>query len=199
MNACADNLEGVDMTPYVELQKQIIEWLFQLQKNERLKLLELARACKTRDGPWAWWVDYLRSLGLNISPDEQWYREIRFAEVLSEQIDDHNGEIVIRNLLGMPLYQYGCEYGLEGWVKQRGGGQNRLRTPYCAQPGALKVGDILVTGEHVLDSPREGGNGAVLVHLSDGDYGVWLSFPSRTALALLPRNVKVPDGLLRSA
>lgn len=54
-----------------------------------------------------------------------------------------------------------------------------------AQPRALKLGDILATGDRVLAAPRDGGNGIILLHLSGGIDGHWVGVPARIPIALL--------------
>jgi hypothetical protein len=84
---------------------------------------------------------------------------------------------------GSPLYP--CyPYDLEEHRRQYGNGTNAMRSEHCAQPGTLQVGDELITGDRVLSPPREGGNGSVLVHLTGGTEGHWISLPSRIPVAL---------------
>ena len=72
---------------------------------------------------------------------------------------------------------------------------NRLRTSRLAQPGALEVGDILATGDVVLSTPREGGNGSVMIHLTGGLDGHWISVPARIPIALLTKEDNAPEAL----
>lgn len=82
--------------------------------------------------------------------------------------------------------------------RRTGNGDNRLRTPRFAQVRALRLDDILVTGERVADVPRDGYNGSVHVKLQDGPHHfVWLVFPSRCALALLTEEDNPPPHLRR--
>jgi len=141
------------------------------------------------------WEKYIKDQGFYIPRDERWDVPRAFCETILEQIDDSGPKLKIRNLLGFPLSNCGRPYGLKEWVKERGSGQNLLRTERFCQPSVLRVDDILVTGEKVLSPPREGGNGAVLVHLSGPKNGTWLSFPSRIALALLVEGDNHPKGL----
>lgn len=188
------------MAPYVYLQQQIIDLLFRLQKNDPEKLLLLVEHCRSEKP--REWIPYLRGLGLRglglHLEYSAWRKTCNFSEIILEQIDDSDNKIRICNLLGSPLYCREKTYTLKDWVQKRGGGENLLRSDNYAQPSALKEGDVLITGERILSSPREGGNGAVFVHLSSyNEKGVWLSFPSRTALALVGcHNAPIPDGLL---
>lgn len=183
------------MTLYVQLQQQLIDLLFRLKKEEPEKLKNLVEFCRTSIVDNTILVLYLNKLGLSIVSKE-WHTETKIHELILEQINDSGDEIIIRNLLGKPLY-YIQQYDLKSWINNRGNGGNRLRNERYSQPGALEVGDILITGERVISPPREGGNGAVLVHLSGRKDGVWLSFSSRTALALIGcHNEQIPSDLI---
>lgn len=189
------------MTDYVQLQKIVIGWLFdQLGINEEI-VRRLVFVCRWEG--FVFWVEeeeFLRkTCGLVLPRGREWNIKEAFVEIVKEQVDDSGDELVIRNLLGFPLHDYGQPYDLVGWVENRGSGQNLLRTKNFAQPRALVVGDRLVTGEKVISQPRDGGNGAILVHLDDGrERGTWFSFASRTALAVLSPEDKVPEGLFES-
>ncbi|OHA93985.1 MAG: hypothetical protein A3E02_00930 [Candidatus Zambryskibacteria bacterium RIFCSPHIGHO2_12_FULL_38_34] len=188
------------MTPYVELQESVIRWLLRIQTTEEKFLKKLLQAIREPKFELPLflkeWEEPIRDLGFSIPRDEMWDVPKAFCEIILKQIDDNGPKLKIRNLLGFPLHNYGEPYGLKEWVSIRGSGHNLLRTKRFGQPRTLKVGDILVTGEKVLSPPREGGNGAVLVHLSGRKHGTWLSFPSRTALALLTEEDKPPRGLI---
>ena len=191
------------MTPYISLQESVITWLLRVRVTEEKFLREFLRVLRESDfllsSIFKEWEERIKKAGFIITRDERWDVPHSFCEIILEQVEDSGPELEIRNLLGFPLYRYGESYGLEEWVRLRGCGQNYLRTARFAQPGGLKVGDILATGEKVLSPPREGGNGAVLVHLSSGRKdGTWLSFPSRTALALLTTEDNPPEGLVES-
>lgn len=117
-----------------------------------------------------------------------------------QQIDISQGldNIKIRELLGSPLY-YRCPVDYSTYIATRGGGANPLRTEFCANPAALVIGDILASGETVCELPRDGGNGSVYVRLStdNGNHKVWLDYPARTVLALLPAaGNPTPEGLV---
>jgi hypothetical protein len=120
-----------------------------------------------------------------------WKKEI--VEIFLGQIDNTDSEPVVKNLLGMKLYGYGNTLSLEEYAKRKGSGENHLRTDRLAQPAALVAGDILADGSRVLSEPREGGNGAVLIHLTGGFGGAWISVPSRIPIALLTESDKVPE------
>lgn len=189
------------MSSLVELQVKIIAWLFRVVDTPEgadflRKLLGFPDIEK------GWMSDRLRSelsvrgLLFPTSHEEEslGYPSERALKIFKEQIDvSVPGRIVIRNLLGWPFVNQNEEtHGIEEWQKNRGSGQNLLlRTDCCAQPRALRIGDVLVTGETVLKEPRQGENDQVLVCISDGDkedHVEWLSFPSRTALALAPQD-----------
>jgi hypothetical protein len=91
-------------------------------------------------------------------------------------------------LPGFELYPY-VPYGYKEHLKKYGDGTNALRTTQYAQPHALKVGDVLVTGETILSKPREAGNGDVFIHLShQRGGGCWIEVPSRIPIAIRRRN-----------
>src|SRR5438067_974890 len=66
----------------------------------------------------------------------------------------------------------------------KGDGKNLARLPFAAQPRALKVGDQLVTGDFVLEPPRDGGNGSVIIKITGGWNGHEISVPSRIPIAI---------------
>lgn len=68
-----------------------------------------------------------------------------------------------------------------------GNGHNHARLPFAAQPRALQVGDQLVTGDFVLEPPREGFNGQVILKITGGWRGHEVSVPSRIPIAIWPR------------
>jgi len=186
------------------LQRDLIDWLFILNDQTPVRLENLVEQCRSNDIGNISWPHYLRKLGFDLNVEE-WHHQKNFPEIILEQIDDSGDKIVIRNLLGMSLYQYvephDKIFDLKDWVKERGNGKNLLRD--CvdfrySQPRALEIGDILITGEIVISEPREGGNGAVLVHLSGGKRGTWLSFPARIAIALIDCcDCVIPAGLVK--
>jgi hypothetical protein len=100
-----------------------------------------------------------------------------------------------KKLPGLRSYANDGSYGFEEHVKRYGSGDNMLRTERLAQPRALKEGDVLATGDHVLSSPRVGGNGTVFVHLSGGTDGHWIGLPARIPVALLTKEDGAPDAL----
>jgi hypothetical protein len=87
-------------------------------------------------------------------------------------------------LPGLPM-AYHPPYAAKEHLRCYGNGDNRFRTWRCAQPSALKVGDILPTGDRVLSAPRQGFNGGVFIHLTGGVDGHWIEVPSRIPIALL--------------
>jgi hypothetical protein len=119
-----------------------------------------------------------------------------FAEIFVQQVDDSGPQVVIKNVRGGELYNYGVT-DLAHFVGERGSGQNRLRTARLAQPHALKQGDILATGDRLLSAPREGGNGEVLLHFAGGgNDGCWIAVPSRIPIALLSEEERAMPGLV---
>jgi len=89
----------------------------------------------------------------------------------------------------------GATYGFTEHLRRYGNGDNLLRTPHVAQPQALKVGDVLATGDRVLSPPRSGYNGSVLIHLTGGLKGHWIKVAARIPLALLAEGDDVPAEL----
>lgn len=77
---------------------------------------------------------------------------------------------------------------LAQYQNTRGNGDNRLRTgsiPLKAvQPMGLRTGDVLITGEKVTAMPREGGNGVIIIQLTEDNHTVEIGVPSRIALAV---------------
>lgn len=181
------------MSPYIELQKQVIEILFQLVRvyPERLRLMVR---------------DYRSSGKRNLAdPEYALFKKFGFQEprdngdwdwckdmlwIILEQVNDSGPTIVIRNLLGVKLVGYGETQTLEERLRQGNGNHgNWLRTECSAQSGALKKGDVLQTGDVVLSEPREGGNGRVLIHLDGGLHGAWMPVPARIPIALQLKKV----------
>lgn len=114
-----------------------------------------------------------------------------------EEIMEETEEVEVvsrKELPGLPLFCYE-PYGFEEHIHNFGTGVNRLRTARLAQPGALKVGDILATGDRVLSAPREGGNGSVLIHLTGGYEGHWMGVPARIPIALLTKEDRAPKAV----
>lgn len=98
-----------------------------------------------------------------------------------------------KELPGLKLRQFSTPYGFEEHVNRYGSGENMLRTTRLAQPYTLKIGDILATGDRVLSPPRDGGNGSVLLHLTGGFDGHWVTVPSRIPIALLTKDDNAPE------
>jgi len=97
---------------------------------------------------------------------------------------------------GWPLYKsqfHSSPYGFEEHLRRYGLGDNLLRTARIAQPQALKVGDVLATGDKVLSLPRRGFNGSVLIHLTGGLDGHWIDVASRLPIALLTKEDGAPE------
>lgn len=186
-------------TPYIKFQELFISVLIRIletgKKGEKY-LRGLARRVREYpDQPLADEdLEYLKSQGLELPPDEEFpkHRWVAKAcvEIPAEQIDDHGEKVIIRNLLGWPLIRY-QKISLEDWERYGGRHGCPLRAVTFAQPGALEKGDVLATGERLISPPREGGNGAVLLHLSEegrcDSYGTWIDVPARIPIALRVR------------
>lgn len=91
------------------------------------------------------------------------------------------------------LYGYGITQTFEEYLKSHGSGTNMLRTTRVCQPGALKPGDILATGDEVLSEPRGAYNGGVFIHLTGGWNGHWIDVPARIPIALLADDDDAPE------
>lgn len=174
------------MSPYVKFQKHIIRILFRLQENQPEYLYKLAAECKC----WQTTLpadhrNYLISEGLRLSVYgvDQHDIERVCLEIIKSQLEVDGNKVQIKNLLGDPLPEQGSEE-LEELLKRGGNYLNNLRTTLAAQPSTLRIGDILITGERIMSPPREGGNGSVLLHLSGGAHGDWISVPARIPIAL---------------
>jgi hypothetical protein len=63
----------------------------------------------------------------------------------------------------------------------KGDGTNLLRMPNFAQPRALKVGDMLASGEFVTETGRRGYNGVILIRL---DMSGWVELAPRLPIAI---------------
>ncbi len=100
-----------------------------------------------------------------------------------------------KELPGLKLRRWSASYGFKEHVRRYGSGDNMLRTTRLAQPCALRVGDILATGDKVLSPPREGGNGSVLLHLTGGFNGHWVGVPARIPIALLTEDDNAPEAV----
>jgi hypothetical protein len=182
------------MTPYVLFQEHVIRVLRAINEKDSVFLRRLVKGLhKNSSKVPSVSLDRLFKEGLTVA--EAWHMN-ELPKILKEQIVLDRKTVTIRNLLGHALYDYGLCLNFEEYFHIRGSGQNRLRTTHLAQPGALKVGDILATGDRVLSEPREGGNGAVLLHLTGGFDGRWISVPSRIPISLLTKEDKVPDGYI---
>jgi hypothetical protein len=190
------------MTPYVIFQQQIIRVLFSLVENDQDFLRKIVEECR-KQLPHHLEIKTVTSLiglGLRI-PDwclgaSSVSTRKTLAEIILQQVDDSSPKVVIRNLLGTRLYDYGPALNLGEFARKKGLGENRLRTNRLAQPGALKKGDILADGSRILSEPREGGNGSVLIHITSGFDGAWMSIPARIPIALLTEEDGAPEGLV---
>jgi len=81
----------------------------------------------------------------------------------------------------------------------QGDGTNLLRMPNFAQPRALKVGDMLASGEFVTETGRKGYNDIPLIHL---DLSGWVELVPRLPVAIgcngkfkLPADLRKSDKL----
>jgi hypothetical protein len=199
------------MTPYVELQEAIISIFTRwLNDERRYPILQdfAQRYCLHSQTPLKALTDEDRAILTRegFREDEWWALSdlqgfsSSLLEIVVQQINIDQGldKIEIRELLGHPLSpRQPMDYPT--YIANRGSGMNLLRTEFCANPAALIIGDILASGETVCELPREGGNGSVLVRLStdNGKHKVWLKYPARTVLALLPAaGNPPPEGLV---
>lgn len=96
-------------------------------------------------------------------------------------------------------YEKPC--GLEEYLERyQGNGSNRLRENHVCQPRVIRAGDVLATGETVVEAPRQGWNSSVLIRL---DRTGWVEVASRLPIALkgnrkfrLPINLREGDRLV---
>lgn len=129
--------------------------------------------------------------------DSRRKREIRAASDNGYWQTDSSGNVGITIARradappGWPCYEM-APYGYAEHIERHGSGSNRLRTEHVAQPQALEPGDLLATGERVLSLPRSGTNGSVLVHMTGGTNGHWISMAARLPIALLVQYGDVP-------
>lgn len=193
------------MSPYVTFQEQVIRILSGLVKKDQDFLKRLAEECRKQPTQHLETETLVKliSLGLEIPNWCSWSQdnstlsgEKILIEIILQQVDDSGSEVVIRNLLGTKLYDYGPPLNLKEFIQKKGSGECRLRTNFLAQPGALKKGDILADGSRVLSEPRDGGNGSVLLHLTGGFDGAWISVPARIPIALLTKEDEALEGLI---
>lgn len=186
------------MTPYVDLQESMISALRRVQDRNSDFLRHLAETYAGEETAPLADSDLAALYGCGLMlptgyPDE----EIRHdcLEILKQQLDASGEKIVIRNLLGSELLNV-QPMDYPEFIRERGSGKNRLRTDRFSQPTALKKGDILASGDRLLSHPREGGNGAVLLHLTGGFHGHWISVPARIPIALLTLKDHAPTDLI---
>lgn len=72
-------------------------------------------------------------------------------------------------------------YGLEGYIKNYGNGNNMYRREDFGQPLTLRDGDTLANGLIVVGRPFEGGNGSVGLNFNNGEHRF---IPARIPLQL---------------
>jgi len=58
---------------------------------------------------------------------------------------------------------------------------NGLRDAFVSQPSVVRKGDVLASGETIVEAPRRGHNSSVLIHLNETG---WVEVASRLPLAL---------------
>lgn len=200
-------------TSYVYLQEQVIRMLHSLVRNGKgdvaKKFLDQSRRMiefgkldvSTMRDISATYPNFFQVPDLTQernSPEIQefdWLSE-EIPKIIIEQLDDSEENLIVNNILGTPLYKKD-DFGYDSYVKNYGSGHNRLRvTGRLCQPRALRIGDILATGETVVREPREGGNGAVLVclgNICDASNGDWLDLPARIPIALYDPEIAPPE------
>lgn len=196
------------MTPYVNLQQEVIEVLRRIQERKPEFLRVLVDRCCITEGSLLNLEDVnkLKEIGhlgtfyreLTKSGDlvEQELEGIKWlSKIIRQQLDYSGEQIKIRNLLGDQLYSRE-PVGFDSFIAERGRGNNNLRTEFFSHPGVLQEGDVLACGDRLLSPPREGGNGAVLLHLTGGCHGHWISVPARIPIALLHVSYGVPPELV---
>ena len=84
---------------------------------------------------------------------------------------------------------------LSSYQTAHGNGTNLLRMPNFAQPRALKVGDMLVSGEFVAETGRRGYNSIPLIRL---DLSGWVEIAGRFPVAIgCNEKFKLPAELRR--
>lgn len=188
------------MTPYVELQTLIIRALFSLAKKRPDFLRELVGRLEEEK------PEYLSKeeqeifkaesffLSEEDMSDPRWDMKKDVLTILLEQIAIDGDVVTIRDLLGFPLEQDERTETFYQYAKSKGNGANMLRTVRLSQPKALRPGDVLASGCRVLEYPREGGNGTVLIKLTGGHRGSWIGVPGRIPIALLTQEDDVPEG-----
>lgn len=187
------------MTPRVQLQLRVIDALFDLVEKDPAYVRSMVK--EYRGFPFVSLSngDYtmLRRSGFREPKDDNWDWNKALVEIVLEQVDDSGSKIVIRNLLGRALAGYGRTQTLAvRFHTEEGTGGNWLRTSRSAQPGALRIGDVLLTGETVISEPRDGENGRVLIHLSGGQRGTWVPVIARIPIALRQPFDGIPESLV---
>lgn len=78
-------------------------------------------------------------------------------------------------------------YGMTEFLKNHSNGAspNMLRTAYCVQPKALRKGDMLATGSKIVEAPRTGKIGRILVCIEHKDMApYWFELPEFIPIAL---------------
>ncbi|MEI7424718.1 MAG: hypothetical protein WCK10_01205 [Candidatus Staskawiczbacteria bacterium] len=105
--------------------------------------------------------------------------------------DDSNGNDMVYvpkrflsqlNIPGWETKIYDQTYGLIEFMSEEShSGRCMLRTTHAAQPKALRQGDVLATGELVVENPRRGYNSSILIHL---DKTGWVELAPRFPIAL---------------
>jgi hypothetical protein len=187
---------------YVELQGRVIKALFNLVKTEPDYLRGMVKGYRGFPFVGLSEGDYrkMRHHGFREPSFKDWPWCTEMVKIILEQVDDSGTEIVIRNQLGMRLLGYGTTQTSEEHEKTASLGICFLRTPVVAQPGALKVGDTLATGERILSEPRCSDDGQILIHFSGGVHGTWLPVPARIPISLRPvENDAPPEGYMNGS
>lgn len=103
----------------------------------------------------------------------------------------------VRKFAELPFTIAKTPYDLIEHRLRYGNGDNLLRTELGAQTMALKIGDVLATGERLISNPRTGYNGTVWLHFN----GRFTGIPSRIPIAFqtpfaLPADLKAGNTLL---
>jgi len=92
------------------------------------------------------------------------------------------GDLAQLETPGWPEKIHERPYGLKEYFEiHKGDGTNMLRTATIVQPRALKTGDVIATGEKVVEEQRMGHNSSSLVRLEKTG---WVELAPRLPIAL---------------
>lgn len=173
--------------PYIDLQREIITVFLRLKDSNPELLVNLDSRLKkaVHEIPVQDWK-LLVHHGLRFREQSMSQHETFRAclEIIKEQLSIVDGKVRIHNLLGFPLKDCGVT-DFRGYADRDGGDPQNIRTDRYSHPAVLEMGDTLATGQKLLSPPRDGGNKSVLLHLTGGLHGDWISVPARIPVALI--------------